>query len=100
MLYMSLAAGVAVSTGLPVLGKPAPDFEATTHQLRLRLSDFRRSRLVLFSHPADFTPVCTPEFMGFARAYDAFQERGVQLLGLSVDSLPPHIAWVRHVEEK
>lgn len=97
---MSVEAGAAISTGLPVLGKPAPDFEATTTQGRFRLSDFRGSWLVLFSHPADFTPVCTTEFMAFARANDAFQERGVQLLGLSVDSLSSHIAWVRNVEEK
>ncbi|BAS29314.1 peroxiredoxin [Limnochorda pilosa] len=86
--------------GLPVLGKPAPDFEANTTQGRFRLADFRGSWLVLFSHPADFTPVCTTEFMAFARKYDAFQERGVQLLGLSVDSVPSHIAWTRNVEEK
>src|SRR5690554_4986885 len=100
MPHMSVEAGAAISTGLPVLGKPAPDFEAPTTQGRFRLSDFRGSWLVLFSHPADFTPVCTTEFMAFARANDAFQERGVQLLGLSVDSLSSHIAWVRNVEEK
>ncbi|HEY8532126.1 MAG TPA: peroxiredoxin [Limnochorda sp.] len=91
---------VATSTGYPILGKPAPEFEAVTTQGKFRLSDFRGSWLVLFSHPADFTPVCTTEFMAFARAYDEFQKRGVQLLGLSVDSVPSHIAWIRNIEEK
>lgn len=85
---------------MPVLGKPAPDFEAVTTQGTFRLADFRGSWLVLFSHPADFTPVCTTEFMAFAKANDEFQKRGVQLLGLSVDSVSSHIAWARNVEEK
>jgi peroxiredoxin (alkyl hydroperoxide reductase subunit C) len=86
--------------GLPLLGGKAPDFEALTTQGTLRLSDYEGSWLVLFSHPADFTPVCTTEFMAFSEIYEELQERNTELLGLSVDSVSSHIAWVRNVEEK
>ena len=83
----------------PRLNEPAPDFEAnTTHGLR-RLSDYEGQWLVLFSHPADFTPVCTTEFVGFAKHYDAFQALNCDLLGLSIDSNYAHLAWVRNIEE-
>ena len=85
---------------LPRLGEPAPDFEAPTTHGTIRLEDYKGSWLVLFSHPADFTPVCTTEFMAFAEIYDELQKRGVELLGISVDSITSHIAWVRNVEEK
>ncbi len=86
--------------GLPILGKKAPDFEASTTQGTLRLSDYTGTWLVLFSHPADFTPVCTTEFMAFSKIYDELKKRNVELLGLSVDSVSSHIAWIRNVEEK
>ena len=86
--------------GLPLLGRKAPDFEAVTTQGTLKLSDFEGSWLVLFSHPADFTPVCTTEFMAFSEIYEDLQKRNTQLLGLSVDSVSSHIAWIRNVEEK
>lgn len=85
---------------MPVLGEQAPDFEAVTTHGVLRLSDFKGMWLVLFSHPADFTPVCTTEFIAFAQLYDEFKKRNVELLGLSVDSVSSHIAWVRNIEEK
>ena len=85
---------------LPRLGEPAPDFEAVTSQGVLKLDDFKGNWLVLFSHPADFTPVCTTEFMAFAEIYPELQKRGAELLGLSVDSVSSHIAWVRNIEEK
>jgi peroxiredoxin (alkyl hydroperoxide reductase subunit C) len=85
---------------LPRLGEPAPAFEAVTTHGVLKLEDFKGSWLVLFSHPADFTPVCTTEFIAFAEIYPELQKRGVELLGLSVDSTSSHIAWVRNVEEK
>lgn len=85
---------------LPLLGGKAPDFEVATTQGTLRLSDFKGSWLVLFSHPADFTPVCTTEFMAFSEIYDELQKRNTQLLGLSVDSVSSHIAWIRNIEEK
>ena len=86
--------------GLPRLGEPAPAFEAATTHGTVRLSDYEGSWLVLFSHPADFTPVCTTEFIGFAKIYPQLQERHTELLGLSVDSVSSHIAWVRNIEEK
>jgi peroxiredoxin (alkyl hydroperoxide reductase subunit C) len=85
---------------LPRLGEKAPEFEAVTTHGKLKLSDFRGSWLILFSHPADFTPVCTTEFIGFAKIFDELQKRNVQLLGLSVDSVTAHIAWIRNIEEK
>lgn len=84
----------------PRLGEPAPDFEAVTTQGVIRLEDYKGSWLVLFSHPADFTPVCTTEFIAFAEIYPELQKRGVELLGLSVDSVSSHIAWLRNIEER
>jgi peroxiredoxin (alkyl hydroperoxide reductase subunit C) len=85
---------------LPRLNEPAPEFEAETTHGTLRLSDFRDSWLILFSHPADFTPVCTTEFVAFAEIYPELQKRNVNLLGLSVDSIYAHIGWLRNIEEK
>lgn len=85
---------------LPRLGEPAPQFEAETTFGTLRLEDFKGSWLILFSHPADFTPVCTTEFMAFAKAHPTLREMNCELLGLSVDSVYSHIAWARNVEEK
>jgi peroxiredoxin (alkyl hydroperoxide reductase subunit C) len=85
---------------MPQLGQPAPPFEAVTTHGVIKLEDYKGSWLILFSHPADFTPVCTTEFIAFAEIYPELQKRGVELLGLSVDSVSSHIAWVRNVEEK
>lgn len=85
--------------GLPQLNRPAPEFEApTTHGIK-KLSDYKGKWLVLFSHPADFTPVCTTEFIAFARAYEQFQALDCDLLGLSIDSIFSHIAWERNIKE-
>lgn len=86
--------------GLPRLNQPAPAFDAVTTHGALKLSDFEGSWLILFSHPADFTPVCTTEFIAFAEIYPELQKRGCELIGLSIDSLYAHIAWVRNIEEK
>lgn len=85
---------------LPRLGEPAPQFEAVTTHGTLRLEDFKGSWLVMFSHPADFTPVCTTEFVGFAKIHPELRDMGVELMGLSIDSVYSHIAWVRNIEEK
>ena len=85
---------------LPLIGEKAPEFEAVTTQGILKLSDFIGSWLVLFSHPADFTPVCTTEFIGFSKISEELKKKNTELLGLSVDSVSSHIAWVRNVEEK
>lgn len=88
--------------GLPRIGDPAPDFSAVTTQH----TDFNFSKwqeqnwIVLFSHPADFTPVCTTELIAFARQHDLFLQRKVKLIGLSVDSIHSHLAWVRNIQEK
>jgi peroxiredoxin (alkyl hydroperoxide reductase subunit C) len=87
-------------TGLPRLGAPAPDFEAETTHGKLRLSDFLGSYVVLFSHPADFTPVCTTEFLAFAKIAPDLRARGVELLGLSIDSVFAHLGWIRNIKEK
>jgi len=92
--------GTGAGTGLPRLGEPAPAFEAVTTHGTIRLADYEGGWLVLFSHPADFTPVCTTEFIGFARIYPQLRERHTELLGLSIDSVYSHIAWVRNIEEK
>ncbi len=84
----------------PRLGEKAPSFEALTTHGTIKLEDFKGKWLVFFSHPADFTPVCTTEFMAFSDVYPDMKERGVELLGLSVDSISSHIAWVRNIEEK
>lgn len=85
---------------MPRINEPAPDFTAkTTHGMR-SLSDYRGKWLVLFSHPADFTPVCTTEFMGFAQAADEFKALNCELIGLSIDSIHSHIAWTRTIREK
>ncbi|HEX7590782.1 MAG TPA: peroxiredoxin [Candidatus Limnocylindrales bacterium] len=86
--------------GLPRLNERAPPFEAVTTHGTLNLSDFEGRWLILFSHPADFTPVCTTEFLAFAEIFPQLQERGTDLLGLSIDSVFSHIAWVRNIEEK
>jgi peroxiredoxin (alkyl hydroperoxide reductase subunit C) len=85
---------------MPRLGEEAPEFEAPTTHGVLKLSDFKGSWVVLFSHPADFTPVCTTEFMAFSQIQPELKKRGVELLGLSVDSITSHIAWIRNIEEK
>ena len=83
----------------PQLNKPAPNFNAkTTHGMK-SLEDYKGKWLVLFSHPADFTPVCTTEFMGFATRAEQFAELNCELLGLSIDSVHSHIAWARSIEE-
>jgi peroxiredoxin (alkyl hydroperoxide reductase subunit C) len=84
---------------MPQLNQPAPAFDAPTTHGQRRLSDYAGKWLVLFSHPADFTPVCTTEFIAFARNHERFQELNCELLGLSIDSKFAHIAWLRNIEQ-
>jgi len=84
---------------LPRLNEPAPDFTALTTHGPLTLSSLKGKWVVLFSHPADFTPVCTTELVEFARRAPDFEQLNVQLLGLSIDSVYSHIAWARSMEE-
>jgi peroxiredoxin (alkyl hydroperoxide reductase subunit C) len=85
---------------IPRINERAPAFRARTTLGPRSLADFAGSWLVLFSHPADFTPVCTSEFIAFARAEPRFRAVGCQLLALSVDSLYAHLAWVRAIRER
>lgn len=85
---------------LPRIGSPAPNFEAVTTHGNLSLNDYKGKWVILFSHPADFTPVCTTEFIGFQKISPQLKELNTELLGLSIDSVHSHIAWVRNIEEK
>ena len=81
------------------IGDLAPGFQARSTLGELQLSDYRGKWLVFFSHPADFTPVCTSEFVAIAKAAEAFDALDCALLGLSVDSLYSHLAWVRAIRQ-
>lgn len=86
---------------MPLLGDLAPDFKAKTTEGWLTLSEYGKdSWVILFSHPADFTPVCTTEMTGFAQRKPEFDALNTKLLGLSIDSIFSHLAWVRNVEER
>ncbi|OZB37315.1 MAG: peroxiredoxin [Halothiobacillus sp. 14-56-357] len=89
-----------VSISLPRLNERAPEFDAPTTHGRKTLKDYEGKWLVLFSHPADFTPVCSTEFMAFAKAAPDFNAINCDLLGLSIDSNYSHIAWERNIKEK
>ncbi len=91
---------VPAPRALPRIGDPAPPFTAETTFGTLKLEDFKGSWLVLFSHPADFTPVCTTEFLAFAEIHSELRALNCELMGLSIDSVFSHIAWVRNIEEK
>ena len=83
------------------IGDIAPDFEAVTTKGKIKFSDFAPGKwTILFSHPADFTPVCTTEMTGFALNKDTFDALNTELLGLSIDSIHSHLAWVNNVREK
>ncbi len=84
---------------MPRINDPAPDFEAKTTHGVIKLSNYQGKWVVLFSHPADFTPVCSTEFIEFARRQDDFDKLNVQLIGLSIDSVFAHIAWIRSIEQ-
>ena len=84
---------------MPRINEPAPPFTAVTTDGEISLADYAGTWVVLFSHPADFTPVCTTEFVGFSQRWQAFQDRNVQLIGLSIDSVYSHIAWMKSIED-
>ena len=88
-------------TGMPRIGDPAPSFTASTTQGDISFpSDYVGRWVILFSHPADFTPVCTSEFMTFASMQKEFAAYNTELVGLSVDGLYSHIAWLRTIKDK
>lgn len=85
---------------IPLLGEKAPEFTAVTTHGPISLSDYKGKWVILFSHPADFTPVCTTEFSAFAGIEPQLEELNTKLIGLSIDSTHSHIAWVRNIKEK
>ncbi|NLZ69746.1 MAG: peroxiredoxin [Clostridiaceae bacterium] len=86
-------------TSFPLIGTKAPEFTAETTQGTINFpQDYSGKWVILFSHPADFTPVCTTEFMTFASMAPEFKELNTELVGLSVDSLHSHIAWLRDIQ--
>jgi peroxiredoxin (alkyl hydroperoxide reductase subunit C) len=86
---------------MPRIGEQSPEFKAVTTQGNINFpGDYKGSWVILFSHPADFTPVCTSEFMTFASMEDKFAEANCKLVGLSVDGLYSHIAWLRTIKDK
>ncbi|MBU1109610.1 MAG: peroxiredoxin [Candidatus Riflebacteria bacterium] len=86
---------------IPLIGDPAPAFTAKTTQGDINFpADYKGKWIILFSHPADFTPVCTTEFMTFATMMPEFTKLNCQLVGLSIDSIYAHIAWLRQIKEK
>jgi len=85
-------------TMMPRIGDNAPDFEAVTTKGKIKMSEFAKGKwTLLFSHPADFTPVCTTEMTGFAKRKSEFDALNTELMGLSIDSIHSHLAWVNNV---
>ena len=88
-----------LSNPMPLIGDPAPEFRAMTTMGKINFpADYKGSWVILFSHPADFTPVCTTEFITFARMADEFAALNAKLIGLSIDSLHSHLAWAKSIE--
>ncbi len=88
-----------VRNAMPMIGDAAPQFRAMTTMGKVNFpEDYKGSWVVLFSHPADFTPVCTTEFIGFTKMTEEFAALNVKLLGLSIDSLHSHLAWAKSIE--
>lgn len=102
VLLSSLAPVKAETTmQIPLIGETAPAFTAVTTQGNIAFpADYEGKWVILFSHPADFTPVCTTEFMTFAKLYPEFKKLNTELIGLSIDSNYSHIAWLRTIKEK
>ena len=88
------------ATQMPRIGDQAPDFKAMTTRGMIEFSEYNKgSWVILFSHPADFTPVCTTEMSAFAKLEDEFAKWNTKLMGLSIDSIHSHIAWVHNVKK-
>lgn len=90
-----------ITYSMPRIGEKAPEFSAETTQGEINFpQDYKGKWVILFSHPADFTPICTSEFMTFGKMQDEFEELNCQLVGLSIDGLSSHIAWLRTIKER
>ena len=99
-LNIETPSGANVLWPAPAMGMKAPVFRARSTMGERSLDDYRGRWLVFFSHPADFTPVCTSEFVSFSKAFGRFQSLGCDLLALSIDSLFSHLAWARSIERR
>jgi peroxiredoxin (alkyl hydroperoxide reductase subunit C) len=98
---MTATSEAPVLVSMPRIGDAAPTFTAATTQGEINFpGDYAGKWVILFSHPADFTPVCTTEFMTFATLQQQFRDLNTELVGLSVDGLFSHIAWLRTIKEK
>ncbi len=98
MVYLNME---VIRVGIPLLGDKLPEMEVVTTHGKMKLPDQYKGRwFVLFSHPADFTPVCTTEFVAFQKRYDEFRKLNCELIGLSVDQVFSHIKWVEWIKEK
>lgn len=92
---------IEAENAMPRIGDKAPDFKAKTTTGDIQLSEFAKDKwIIMFSHPADFTPVCTTELSGFAQRKSEFTALNTELLGLSIDSIHSHLGWVNNVHEK
>ena len=101
VVAMVVVCAVSAGAEIPLIGEQAPAFVANTTQGEIHFpQDYEGKWVILFSHPADFTPVCTTEFMTFASMADDFKARNCELIGLSIDSNYSHIAWARTIEQK
>lgn len=90
----------ATTTGIPRIGDTAPDFQAVTTEGELQFREWQgQDWVILFSHPADFTPVCSTELTEFARRNDEFKQRSTKLIGLSIDSIHSHLAWRENLKQ-
>ena len=86
---------------IPLIGEKFPELEVVTTHGKMKLPEaFKGKWFVLFSHPADFTPVCTTEFVGFQKRYDEFKKLNTELIGLSIDQVFSHISWINWIKEK
>jgi len=95
--------GLENYVGLPVIGEKFPEVEVHTTLGTIKLPDYYVEKgkwFVLFSHPADFTPVCTTEFVAFQKKYDKFRELNTELIGLSIDQVFSHIKWIEWIKDK
>ncbi len=89
------------TSGIPLIGEKMPGMEVqTTHGIKTIPEDYKGKWFVLFSHPGDFTPVCTTEFYAFAKRNDEFKKLNAELIGLSIDQVFSHIKWIEWIEEK
>ncbi|MGB8320852.1 MAG: redoxin domain-containing protein, partial [Ignavibacteriaceae bacterium] len=90
-----------LKTGIPMIGEKMPSIRVqTTHGIKNIPDDYKGKWLVLFSHPGDFTPVCTTEFVAFAKRNEEFKNLNTELIGLSIDQVFSHIKWVEWIKDK